>query len=527
MWFGDLVTMRWWDDLWLNESFAEYLGHRVSGEHTWVEFGIDRKSWGHRADRRPSTHPVAGNGAADAAERADRLRRHLLRQGRLGACASWPSTLGDDVFLDGLRRYIAAHADGNAEFADLTAAWTQAGASELDAWTQAWLRTTGVDELTVRDGAVLRRSCAGTPARTRSPSPRSPPTARRSPRRPSTSPRPRPRSTCRPATLVLPDARDETWAKLVLCRRDLGGHAGRARRARRRPRRASRSGTRCGWPSPTPSSTRARGRRRHRGAAGRDRGRRCSPSSAAGRCASWPAAACRRRPAPRRCCEPGCRAAQRSPTWPPRLGPPTGRGADAVSASSDVARLQAWLAGTRPAGRSDAGHRAALGRADRAWRSSVSSAPAEIDAAAAHDHSSQGAVHAARCRAARPDAAAKAAAWQAIVADAAAPELRAVRDGRGVLEPGQRDLTAPLRRAVRGRDRRTAGVRVGLGGRPAGRCWPTRGARSAAARSTRPSGCWPTRPSTPASAARSWTPATTCAAPWPSASASVPPAPAR
>ena len=70
MWFGDLVTMRWWDDLWLNESFAEYVAHRCCTEATryelWTEFGIVRKDWGAVADQAPSTHPVAGNGADDA-----------------------------------------------------------------------------------------------------------------------------------------------------------------------------------------------------------------------------------------------------------------------------------------------------------------------------------------------------------------------------------------------------------------------------------------------------------------------------
>ena len=71
MWFGDLVTMRWWDDLWLNESFAEYMAYRtmvdaVGVEESWVEFGIVRKLWGYAAERSPSTHPVAGSPAPDA-----------------------------------------------------------------------------------------------------------------------------------------------------------------------------------------------------------------------------------------------------------------------------------------------------------------------------------------------------------------------------------------------------------------------------------------------------------------------------
>ena len=72
MWFGDLVTMTWWDDLWLNESFAEYMAYRTLVEVTeftdaWVEFGVVRKLWGYAAERAPSTHPVAGSPAPDAA----------------------------------------------------------------------------------------------------------------------------------------------------------------------------------------------------------------------------------------------------------------------------------------------------------------------------------------------------------------------------------------------------------------------------------------------------------------------------
>ena len=71
MWFGDLVTMRWWDDLWLNESFAEYMAYRTLVEATeftdaWVEFAMVRKLWGYAAERAPSTHPVAGAPAPDA-----------------------------------------------------------------------------------------------------------------------------------------------------------------------------------------------------------------------------------------------------------------------------------------------------------------------------------------------------------------------------------------------------------------------------------------------------------------------------
>ncbi len=74
MWFGDLVTMTWWDDLWLNESFAEYMAYRTlvsatSFREAWVEFSMSRKLWGYAAERTPSTHPVAGSDKRRGLER--------------------------------------------------------------------------------------------------------------------------------------------------------------------------------------------------------------------------------------------------------------------------------------------------------------------------------------------------------------------------------------------------------------------------------------------------------------------------
>ncbi|HJQ41570.1 MAG TPA: aminopeptidase N, partial [Jatrophihabitantaceae bacterium] len=164
MWFGDLVTMRWWDDLWLNESFAEYLGCRITGDRAWVDFGATRKSWGYAADRRPSTHPVAGNGAADTARALTEFDGISYAKGA-SVLRQLAVYLGDDTFLAGLRRYIAGHADGNAELSDLLSAWTDAGAHDLDTWAEAWLRTTGLDTLAVRSGDVVRESPDGTPRR--------------------------------------------------------------------------------------------------------------------------------------------------------------------------------------------------------------------------------------------------------------------------------------------------------------------------------------------------------------------------
>ncbi|SEQ96732.1 aminopeptidase N [Microlunatus flavus] len=151
-WFGDLVTMRWWDDLWLNESFAEYLAHRCCTEATpyalWTEFGIARKDWGSVADQSPSTHPVAGNAAPDAAAALQNFDGISYAKGA-AVLRQLATYVGDEVFLAGLRDHISGHAYGNATFADLVGSWTRAGAQDLPSWAQAWLRTSGMDTLDV------------------------------------------------------------------------------------------------------------------------------------------------------------------------------------------------------------------------------------------------------------------------------------------------------------------------------------------------------------------------------------------
>ena len=169
MWFGDLVTMRWWDDLWLNESFAEYMAHRCCTDATkyqlWTEFGIVRKDWGAVADQSPSTHPVAGNAAEDAASALANFDGISYAKGA-AVLRQLVGYLGDGVFRSGLRDHFARHTYGNADFADLVAALTRAGGQDLDRWTEAWLRTSGMDILQVshepdHHPAVLRVPPAG------------------------------------------------------------------------------------------------------------------------------------------------------------------------------------------------------------------------------------------------------------------------------------------------------------------------------------------------------------------------------
>ncbi len=163
-WFGDLVTMQWWDDLWLNESFADYVAYRVTHEATafadsWVSTAFRRKYWGLAADQRPSTHPVASNGAADAASALTDFDGISYAKGS-ATLKQLNAHIGDDVFFDGVRAHLRDHSYANASLADLMRAWRDAGATDVDDWAAGWLRTAGVDCLqadTTEDGYVVRR----------------------------------------------------------------------------------------------------------------------------------------------------------------------------------------------------------------------------------------------------------------------------------------------------------------------------------------------------------------------------------
>ncbi|MFD0328557.1 M1 family aminopeptidase [Streptacidiphilus monticola] len=105
MWFGDLVTMRWWDDLWLNESFAEYMAYQVVASSTrwtgaWTGFAADRKNWGYAADQRRSTHPVAPTEVEDTAAALQNFDGISYAKGAavLRQLVAW---LGEKAFLEG------------------------------------------------------------------------------------------------------------------------------------------------------------------------------------------------------------------------------------------------------------------------------------------------------------------------------------------------------------------------------------------------------------------------------------------
>ncbi|MBA3234327.1 MAG: aminopeptidase N [Propionibacteriales bacterium] len=169
-WFGDFVTMQWWDDLWLNESFAEYMGYRVTSEVTrfddvWVEYTFNTKAWGLAADQRSSTHPIAGNGAADAQQALTDFDGISYSKGT-AALRQLNAYLGDGAFLAGVIDHLTSHSYGNATLADLVSSWEKASGKDVNGWAEAWLRTSGVDVLSTDvdiDGSVVVSRINGSP----------------------------------------------------------------------------------------------------------------------------------------------------------------------------------------------------------------------------------------------------------------------------------------------------------------------------------------------------------------------------
>ncbi|MFD8826471.1 aminopeptidase N [Streptomyces sp. NPDC059605] len=156
MWFGDLVTLAWWDDIWLNESFAEYMGYQILSEatsftDTWVDFGVARKGWGYDADQRPSTHPVAPDPDAvpDTASALLNFDGISYAKGAsaLRQLVAW---LGEKDFLAGINTHFARHKFANATLADFIDNLASATDRDVHTWAETWLRTTGVDTLTAR-----------------------------------------------------------------------------------------------------------------------------------------------------------------------------------------------------------------------------------------------------------------------------------------------------------------------------------------------------------------------------------------
>ena len=150
MWFGDLVTMAWWDDLWLNESFATFASVLCQSEATefaeaWTTFANAEKSWAYRQDQLPSTHPVAAD-IPDLAAVEVNFDGITYAKGA-SVLKQLVAYVGLEEFLAGLRDYFRDHAFANATFGDLLGALEKASGRDLSGWGQQWLKTTGLNTL--------------------------------------------------------------------------------------------------------------------------------------------------------------------------------------------------------------------------------------------------------------------------------------------------------------------------------------------------------------------------------------------
>lgn len=148
MWFGDLVTMRWWNDLWLNESFAEFMSTLAAAENTkyvdaWTTFSSLEKSWAYRQDQLPTTHPIKAEitDLEDVLVNFDGITyakgASVLRQ-----LVAW---VGQEEFMAGVRAYFSKHAWSNTELPDLMVELEAASGRDLTLWTEKWLETAGVN----------------------------------------------------------------------------------------------------------------------------------------------------------------------------------------------------------------------------------------------------------------------------------------------------------------------------------------------------------------------------------------------
>jgi len=156
MWFGDLVTMAWWNDVWLSESFATYMGFQVLSEATaytgtWADFAVSHKPRGYDADQRASAHPVAPTPRevpdTDAARSAYDDISYTKGASALRQLAA---RIGQPAFIAGINDYLARHRFGSATLDDLLDCLGRACGTDLGGWAARWLRTPGVDTLTVR-----------------------------------------------------------------------------------------------------------------------------------------------------------------------------------------------------------------------------------------------------------------------------------------------------------------------------------------------------------------------------------------
>jgi len=150
MWFGDLVTMKWWDDLWLNESFATFISTLCQTQATrwsdaWTTFANSEKTWAYRQDQLPSTHPIATD--APDVQTAEVNFDGITYAKGASVLKQLAAYVGVEAFLAGLREYFREHAYGNTTLADLLTALEHSSGRDLSTWSKLWLETTGISTL--------------------------------------------------------------------------------------------------------------------------------------------------------------------------------------------------------------------------------------------------------------------------------------------------------------------------------------------------------------------------------------------
>jgi aminopeptidase N len=150
MWFGDLVTMQWWDDLWLNESFATYISTLAQASATrwttaWTTFANVEKTWAYRQDQLPSTHPISTD--APDVQTAEVNFDGITYAKGASVLKQLGAYVGIEAFLAALRDYFAEHAYGNTTLKDLLRALEKSSGRDLGEWSQLWLETTGINTI--------------------------------------------------------------------------------------------------------------------------------------------------------------------------------------------------------------------------------------------------------------------------------------------------------------------------------------------------------------------------------------------
>ncbi|PFG38076.1 aminopeptidase G [Georgenia soli] len=150
MWFGDLVTPRWWDDLWLKESFADYMGAHASVAATeftdaWVSFANRRKAWAYTQDQLPTTHPIVAD--IPDLEAAKQNFDGITYAKGASVLKQLVAYVGTDAFFAGARAYFAEHAYGSTSLTDLLTALEGASGRDLGEWSRLWLQTAGTPTL--------------------------------------------------------------------------------------------------------------------------------------------------------------------------------------------------------------------------------------------------------------------------------------------------------------------------------------------------------------------------------------------